>query len=452
MFHLKRVCLQNYKCFDLLEIDLERDVTVIFAENAGGKTALLTALALMLGQTLPQEYQPPSVKLSDSVRRVRDSAGRWQAGGVCEVTCWASLAGREDVAWRVLKSATSALHVVEIDGITEAIEEARQAERRWPLIAYYGTGRLMGRRDPILKPWAHRAASGIYRERPADRMGGYRDCLNPSVDDEQLLTWWVQESLGDVVRARRAEAERGLWRAVERTIKEAVPELEELWFDPATGEVNVSLAGGERVSWDELSDGFHIMLGLVGDIARRAVILNEQDGQDAPRLAEGIVLIDEIDLHLHPKWQRRVMPSLQRAFPNLQWVVTTHSPQVLSSVENRQARLLSDHALDAREVRVDGRDSNTILRDWMATTERDADGVSALADLHDAIDSERIEDATTRLKALQARWGDTDPALTYAEKLLNWARRDANAAHSTAPATAPKPKARPTQGTRRAKG
>ncbi|HNJ77561.1 MAG TPA: AAA family ATPase, partial [Azospira sp.] len=170
----------------------------------------------------------------------------------------------------------------------------------------------------------------------------------------------------------------------------------------------------------ELSDGFHVYLALVADIARRAVILNEQDGGDAPALVEGVVMIDEIDLHLHPRWQRVVLDGLREAFPRLQFVVTTHSPQVLSSAENRQVRRLVNGSLQDQGVYVEGRDTNSILRDLMRTSERGSAWQQALRDLHRAIDGGEQELANSLYAKLREKWGDNDPALTYARELMDW--------------------------------
>jgi predicted ATP-binding protein involved in virulence len=135
-------------------------------------------------------------------------------------------------------------------------------------------------------------------------------------------------------------------------------------------------------------------------------------------LVEGNVLVDEIDLHLHPRWQRVVLEGLKAAFPKLQLIVTTHSPQVLSSAENRQVRRLVDWTLQEGSVFVEGRDSNAILRELMGTDDRDDSGRSALRALHAAIDEGRLEEAQTLLTKLRERWGDRDPALIRAEGLL----------------------------------
>ena len=130
------------------------------------------------------------------------------------------------------------------------------------------------------------------------------------------------------------------------------------------------------------------------------------------------MLIDEIDLHLHPRWQRVALPRLRKVFPKLQFVVTTHSPQVLSSVDNRQARRLFDGKLQAGNVFVEGRDTNAILREYMHTDDRDDGGVVELRRLHDAIDRGDTEQADRIYRELRRRWGDSDPALIRAKGFM----------------------------------
>ncbi|MCY4375587.1 MAG: AAA family ATPase, partial [Spirochaetaceae bacterium] len=175
---------------------------------------------------------------------------------------------------------------------------------------------------------------------------------------------------------------------------------------------------GHAAPWSQLSDGYHVFIALVADIARRAVTLNQFDGVYAPARVEGVVLIDELDLHLHPRWQRVALPRLREAFPRLQLVVTTHSPQVLSSAENRQVRRLVDRRVQERDVFVSGRDTNAILRDLMRTDDRDDEGVVALRRLHDAIDRGDGEQADRVYRELVGRWGDADPALIRAKGLM----------------------------------
>jgi predicted ATP-binding protein involved in virulence len=244
--------------------------------------------------------------------------------------------------------------------------------------------------------------------------------LNAAQDDSALLTWLFEAILADTVRRQEGKPERGLASAVMDTLAKAAPDVERAWYDPRERRPVVRFQSGEVAPWHELSDGFHRYLARVADIARRAVMLNEQDGGAAPSLVEGIVLIDGIDLHQHPRWQRVVLDGLTTAFPRLQFIVTTHSPQVLSSAENRQVRHLVGGKVQKHGVFVEGRDSNAILRDLMGTTDRDADGQAKLRALHDAIDQRLREQAEVLFAEIQAKWGDLDPALIRARGLMDW--------------------------------
>ena len=181
----------------------------------------------------------------------------------------------------------------------------------------------------------------------------------------------------------------------------------------------VRFENGYVAPWSELSDGCHAFIALIADIARRAVMLNEVDGTAATARAEGVVLIDKLELHLDPRWQRVALPRLRSTFPRLQLVVTTHSPQVLSSAENRQVRRLFDGKLQEHPVFVEGRDTNAILREYMRTDDRSAEGTDALRALHDYIDRGHHKEAERLYKKLLARWGDLDPELIRAKVLLD---------------------------------
>ena len=277
----------------------------------------------------------------------------------------------------------------------------------WPLFVWYGVDRLGRQRDRRRKV-----------ERTGDRWEAYESSLDPDLDEAPLLQWLQDEMLGDVGRRDRAEPERFFHKAVLEAATRATPGVEDAWYDATAQSPVVRFEDGHAAPWSQLSDGYHVFIALVADIARRAVMLNQFDGVDAPARVEGVVLIDELDLHLHPRWQRVALPRLREAFPRLQLVVTTHSPQVLSSAENRQVRRLVDRRVQERDVFVSGRDTNAILRDLMRTDDRDDEGVVALRRLHDAIDRGDREQADRIYRELVGRWGDADPALIRAKGLM----------------------------------
>ncbi len=136
-------------------------------------------------------------------------------------------------------------------------------------------------------------------------------------------------------------------RAVKETVNlilGGVSERPRYWLDLFLSMKQVGVLDsqqGVELGLHQLSDGVQCMLSLSGDLAARCAVLNPQYGPDAPARTPGIVLIDEIDLHLHPAWQQRVLGDLQRAFPMVQFIVTTHSPQVLTTVRREHIRFLT---------------------------------------------------------------------------------------------------------------
>ncbi len=406
-FRLREIHLDNYRCFEDLKLSLERDTTVLFAENAGGKTALLNALAIglvafQMGPHKTLQLHPHG----DPTVRTLDTKGRREAVGPCQLSWTADVGTSEKVKWSTAAHPESWRITKRHRAILEAMERVRAPEMRWPLFAWYGVDRLVRTRE------RRRAI-----QRTADRWEAYASALNPNLDDGQLLQWLRDEMLGDVVRRQEAVPER-LAAVMEATAR-ATPGVANAWYDSVEQAPVVRFENGHVAPWTELSGGHHAYIALVADIARRAVMLNEFDGADAPARVEGVVLIDVPDLHLHPRWQRVALPGLRSAFPRLQLVVTTHSPQVLSSVENRQVRRLVDGALQEYPVLVEGRDTNAILREYMHSEDRSAEGTEVLRTLHDYIDRGRQKEAEALYRKLLARWGDLDPHLIEAKVLLD---------------------------------
>ena len=403
-FRFREIRVDNYRCFDELRLPLAEDTTVLFAENGGGKTALLTALAM--GLAVFQTGAPTTLQLDarrDPRMRARNEQGRPEPVGPCEVAWTADVGASESITWSTAVQPASGRATNRLQPVFEALERVRLPGARWPLFAWYGVDRLGCLRGRPRKV-----------ERTGDRWEAYASALDPNLDDAPLLQWLQDEMLGDVVRRQQGEPERLFHAAVMEATVRATPGTTQAWYDPAAQGPMVRFEDGHAASWSELSDGYHVFIALVADIARRAVMLNEFDGAEAPERVEGVVLIDEIDLHLHPRWQREALPRLRDVFPKLQFVVTTHSPQVLSSAENRQVRRLVDGRLQEHSVFVEGRDTNAILCDLMRTDERDDKGAVELNRLHRAIDrGDRVE-AERIYRELAERWGENDPALIRA--------------------------------------
>ena len=170
---------------------------------------------------------------------------------------------------------------------------------------------------------------------------------------------------------------------------------------------------------NQLSDGEKNLLAMVGDLARRLAIANPE--MEKPELGSGVVLIDEIELHLHPKWQRMVIPALLRTFPNCQFIITTHSPQVLGEVKDGKIYRLAntESGVTAEIVRTYGRDSNRILEDEMGVPKRSQEIKDGLRDLFRLIDDGNLPKARELQTFLKEEIGFDEPEFARADVLIH---------------------------------
>jgi predicted ATP-binding protein involved in virulence len=228
-----------------------------------------------------------------------------------------------------------------------------------PIIAYYGTGRL----------WKQTQASNRPSAQSHSRLYGYHDALNPNSTYKAFEKWFTDKSLAEYhhnliknlnnlennltnkVGYKHSDESSNystelehVRKAVDKCMCMSVSGWRILEYDLKWRELVVRLNHGETgfdsfIPAAQLSDGVKAMLSLTADIAYRCVQLNPHLASPTEE-TNGIVLIDEVDLHLYPKWQQTVLSDLQKAFPNIQFIVTTHSPQVLSSVHRESIRLL----------------------------------------------------------------------------------------------------------------
>lgn len=125
-----------------------------------------------------------------------------------------------------------------------------------------------------------------------------------------------------------------------------------------------------RIPMSQLSDGYRGTLSLIADIAYRMATLNPQLLDCVLEETEGVVLIDEVDLHLHPQWQKRVLDDLTSIFPKVQFIVSTHAPEVINSVRSENLVILEDAQVKEPGSQVYGKDVKSLLKEVMGVEER----------------------------------------------------------------------------------
>lgn len=175
---------------------------------------------------------------------------------------------------------------------------------------------------------------------------------------------------------------------------------------------------GESFNLEYLSDGEKNLISLVGDIARRLIIANP-NAKD-PTKGEGIVLIDEIDLHLHPSWQRIMIPKLQEVFPNIQFIITTHSPQVLSHIKPESIFLLKNENNElsySKAIESYGKNTDRILEDLLGVDARPSEEKKRINQIFRYIEAGEYDVANNEIDSLSQLIGD-EPELVRARVLM----------------------------------
>jgi predicted ATP-binding protein involved in virulence len=345
---LKKIQLTNFRCFKQISVELHPRLNVFVGENGQGKTAILDGIAVGLGAVLTHL---PNVK-GISFR----STDRWQelptisGGTILNPTQTTALnqapyvrvrlETTDGITWdRTEKRDRSTQQQIppdkkltELHQFLEHIINDIQAglPTNLPVMVYYGTDRA-GRSSLSV-------SQQNYFNKTFNRFKALEEAMKPNSRVDFMVEGFAfQEDIERREKETRGDLEyrQPLLESVRQAIYQIIPHCTDIRTTISPLRLKVTLepikSQPNFLFLDQLSDGYRAMLALVTDLAFRMAHANPH--LEKPLQAEAIVLIDEVDLHLHPEWQQTVLPYLLQTFENTQFIVTTHSPQVLSTVE-----------------------------------------------------------------------------------------------------------------------
>jgi predicted ATP-binding protein involved in virulence len=372
---LERLHLNNFRGFESLCVPLDRYLNVFIGGNGSGKTAILDGIKLALapiGARLPLERRSKiRLPILSDIRRTSED----RPAPFLRIDADALVDGSTHIAWGLTqfrdKSSTTrkeappgGRHLAQLHDYLDRIIDAYNENRPFtpPVFAFYGTTRAAGSRKPHLRESS--------RPRRPRRFAGLEGALESRVDFRDAVDWF------DIFEQRelRDQRDRGHSKplpaldAVRHAISLMIPGVSHPRIDGTTNRFVVDTRDptGNLVTLhlDQLSDGYQVMLGVVMDFALRLALANppEKPGDDV-LASEAILCIDEVDLHLHPSWQQRVIPDLRRTFPNTQLILTTHSPQVATTVPSENLRILKGSQLFAAPAGTEGAEAQRLLED-----------------------------------------------------------------------------------------
>jgi predicted ATP-binding protein involved in virulence len=395
---LEQLKIENFRGFESLTLDFHPEVTVLVGANGSGKTTVLEAVVLVLASALHTGEEAPDEPLF-SMMDARPSA---------------------DPAKIVLALTHRGRHG-ELDG---SYDPASANEVQ-------GFGADFNFADPVTLGDAEPIACYYDVNRHArDSTPGSRDAVDRTPRDAWKNAWnahagfreffhWYRER-EDIENAERVDDSSyrdPQLEATRKAIESLLPGYKRPRIRRARGAALVISKGGEDLAFDQLSGGERVLVALAGDIARRLAIANPK--ADDPLTGNGVVLIDEIDLHLHPEWQAKVIPSLRRTFPNVQLVVTTHSLIVLSYVPSECVRLLQNFQAFESPTPTEGREPNALASEIYGVPLRPPEIEAEIRLISQLIDSERFDEARTALEALRETLGDHDTGIVRLQTALD---------------------------------
>lgn len=419
--YLSKIVLQNFKCFENLDMEFHKKLTVIVGSNGSGKTSILEGAAIaassmfvkMDGLTGRKIDRSQAHLKSYSVGSTKDVQEQYPVV-VTASACDEKLISGDTIEWtRSLSSSTGQTLFGEAKDITSLGVELQRKVRDGdtgvvlPILAYYGTGRL----------WDY------HREKQSDvfetnnRLNGYVNCMDGTANIKLMMNWFLKMTiqkyqnkelgLGDIPELE------AVYTAMETCYRRITGcNYVKMQYNMGTKTLEVAYKDIDgnimRMPINQLSDGYKSTISLVADIAYRMAVLNPQLLGDVCLQTDGIVLIDEVDLHLHPAWQQQILADLCTIFPKVQFIVTTHAPAVISSAEQENVRVLNNYEVDIPAAETFGRDTNGILRSVMGVSERQPKTMGQFSCFYNAIDENDLENAEKVLVELEKLYPD-DP-------------------------------------------
>ena len=415
--YIKNLTLQNFKCFEHLEIDFHPNLAVIVGDNGSGKTSILEGAANALSTLFVGMDGLAGLKIDKNQVRLK----AFHIGSTKDVqpqypaTVKASaVIGENEISWARSRNKPTGGPTVRDSG--DIIKIGRQFQKRLrggdtslilPVVAYYGTGRL----------WDY------HREKQNDvfkmnnRSNGYIDCVDGTANIKLMMNWFekmtVQKYQNQELGLEKIPELEAVYAAMESCYKRITgSDFVKIQYNVGTKELEVAYkdSDGElmRIPINQLSDGYKSTISLVADIAYRMAVLNPQLLGEVCERTDGIVLIDEVDLHLHPTWQQRIISDLMEIFPRVQFIVSTHAPAVISSVKSENIVMLDNMEAYEPSGEIHGKDVNTIISGVMHAAERPVEIKELFNQFYDQIDKREVERAERILNLLKEKIGEDD--------------------------------------------
>ena len=405
--------LTNFRGIAHANLTLDGKSAVIYGINGMGKSTILQACSVLFFRILSMLTasdlgSDSKVKIEDSDIKIGAQAARISMQLNIDHTVYSYFRSAEQNGRRI-HSGMDAKRIVDQfrklyvgqymsleEEETDESDRERESTRvlvfnesNMPIYASYGVNRYVSdRRNKVLEKDINLAG----------KLEALRDVFDPTINFQLFFEWFRGRQ--EYENSKRVEKE-SFKDAQLSAVREAILKIMDNDFSDIKIKIDnedaqmVAVKHHTELSIAQLSEGEKCVLAMTGDLARKLAIANP--GRENPLEGEGVVLIDEVDLHLHPSWQGRMMPLLFRTFPNIQFIVTTHSPKVLSEIKD-EANIFEiyqdGNAINVRKQNpMNGWDINHIMRDFMHTDILNEETQKLIDEIYNCIENENFDQA-----------------------------------------------------------
>lgn len=413
---IRKLTLTDFRSISNADIVFDEKSAVFFGINGVGKSSLLRGINLLYANIINRVVNRKELRQQYNIELEDIRQGR-----SCTEICGEFILEPEDgssvIYERKMERKTGKrTHSKDgLDRIASSIQKAYLSDEDQddiPVFVNYGTNRLV--LDIPLR---------IRTRHEFDVYAAYEKAIENRIDFRTFFEWYRnQEDAENAIKVEKKDfdyEDRSL-AAVRRAIMAMLPEYENIHIARRPRLAMVVEKEGMKLNISQLSDGEKCVLALFGDLAKRLSLANPR--RENPLTGEGVVLIDEIELHLHPTWQRMILRVLRSTFPNIQFIITTHSPIMLSEVDDSFKVYFMCNDGDATVVsdfsRMDGFDINYILEEFMGTKSRNEHTEKLVRSIYAAIHSNDAESAKRSIAKLRELTNENNEDVVMAEMLM----------------------------------
>ncbi|GGI68266.1 N-6 DNA methylase [Shewanella gelidii] len=398
---VSQVKLTNFRGYTDFTVPIHESLTVLVGENGAGKTSILEAISCGLGPFLTAMPEAKG-------KLIRKSDIHVGSNGVADFAR-ISMDTASSLSWDLVTKGSdrNTLAKIGTQALSDFASQIVDNMDEYPLIAYYGTNRALS------------SSSGKVSISPfeeAQRSEGYDSALDAKINYGSLKNWFSKIEV-DELKLRDEKKTHSFSHPAKALVKTAVKQIveraEDVAFDKTINDVVVSWRNENdeviSLGLEQLSEGYRNMVALTIDLVRRAYLLNPTSKY--PLDVSGVVIIDEIELHLHPRWQQKILGDLRDLFKSIQFIVTTHSPQVLTTVNVESIRIVSADAKEAKQLTgtsTYGAESSRMLEDVLggSTRPQHIEIVRKLNRYTELVESDQWDsDEALGLREILYKWG-----------------------------------------------